>query len=128
MKLYKMTMMQKGGFPVYRGRRTFRGGGLGSLFRGAFKIVKPLLNVGKGIIKSIGPGILQDVAATGADLVSGKTTLKKALKKTARQTGKAVAKGTRAALERELAGFQSKQRGGQLMTMNRGKAKLRKRL
>lgn len=106
----------------------FRGAGFGSLFRGALKMFKPLLKMGKGVVKSIGPELMQEVASTGADLVSGRTTLKKALKKTARQTGKAVAKGTRAALERELAGYQSKgQRGGQLMVMSRGKAKLRKR-
>lgn len=128
MHLFKTSMMQRGGFPVFRGRRTFRGGGLGSIFKGAFRVIgKPLLKMGRGVLKSIGPQIARDVAATGAELVSGKTSLKKALKKTAKQTGKTVARGTRAALERELATYQGKQSGGQLMMMKRGKSKLRKR-
>ena len=132
MNLYRQSIQQRGGFPVYRARRRFRGGGLGSLFKGAFKAFgKPLLKVGlkagKNVLKSIGPKLAKEVAETGADLVSGKTTLKKALKKTAKQTKKAVVKGTRTALERELAAFENKQRGGQLMVMKRGKTKLRRR-
>lgn len=125
MHLFKASMMQSGGFPVYRGRRHFRGAGLGSFFKGAFKVIgKPLMRMGKGVLKSIGPQLARDVAATGAEMISGKTSLKQALKKTAKQTGRTVARGTRAALEKELANYQT---GGQLMMMKRGKTKLRKR-
>ena len=122
--LYTTMISQRGSgmtIPMYRASRRFmRGGGFGSFFKGAMKALsKPLLNIGKEVIKDMAPAI----AKTGAQVLSGKTTLKKAMKATAKETGKSLSKGSRRALEKEIDKLGKKQKGGNL----KGKNKLRGR-
>lgn len=124
--LYTTAMFQSGGagIPMYRARQRYmRGAGLGSFLKGAFRTLsKPIIKIGKEVIKDLAP----DIAKTGAEVLSGQTTLKKAMRTTAKQAGKSLTRGTRKTLEKELDRLEKKQKGGRMM-MPRGKSKMRGR-
>ena len=120
--LYKK--MQEGGLPVFRGRR-MRGAGLfSSLLKRPLAMMakKVALRAGKNILRSVGPKLMNSALETGSEVISGKTSLKKALKNNFRKTKETLKDASKAALKEEIARYQ---KGGSL-TMKRRSRKGRK--
>ncbi len=99
--------LQRGGFPVFRGRRRLRGAGLGSLLSSiglsfGRNILRKLPSIGKRVIKSVGPQILNAAMEGGKDVISGRKKIKRAFKDTVKKHGRKIAKNTASTIEREL--------------------------
>jgi len=98
-----------GGFPIFQGRllrRPQRGFGLFS------SLARFVIPIGKSLIKRIAPKVISTVTEGVGDVVSGKKSVKSALK----STGKNILKKSAEAVKEEILG----QRGGQLMLKRRG--------
>lgn len=125
---------QQGGFPVFRGRPRRGGWFLGNALKsfGTFavrklipKVVKPL---GTKLLKSVAPKLARAAVKGTRDVVSGKMSLKQALKEGVRQNKKAVMSATSAAIKEELANFRKrKQKGGRMMYVQKMKKGITKR-
>ena len=113
-----LQLVQKGGsLPVYRGHR-IRGGRLSLGFLkplGKF-IGKTALSLSKSLVKKAGPKLLQTAQEVGTDVLSGKSSIKDALRKTARASKRALMTSARDTInERLVAG----QKGGRRRSLRR---------
>ena len=123
--LYSSFLKQKGGsFPVYKGRlgRSRQGGGFF-----AFKMLKNLgksflkaiPKIGKGVIRDVGPALLDSLAHQGKSVLSGQKKLKQGFKDLAsKQLAQQLLKATKAHTKKQMG------RGGLKNTKKRKKMKV----
>ena len=108
--MYLHLLQSGGGLPVYAGHRQ-RGGRLNLGF-----LVKPfgkiLGNLGKSLAKKTGKKLVEHAAAIGGEVLSGKTSLKEGLKKSARAGKQTLLAGAKDVLNEELRARARRQRGG----------------
>ena len=72
------------GIPVYKGRRVVKGGGIGNMFKGLLKSIKPTLIAGT---KKIGSSVLKTLGNVAVDALDGKN-IGKSFENRFKDTGK----------------------------------------
>jgi len=104
--------MQRGGhIPIFRGVRKRGGLSLRFLKPLASMFGRPLLKVGKKVVKKAAPEIVDTVLTAGRDILKGKK-IKNVAKNALRQTSRSLGESTRETLEKELEQHVNKRRRG----------------
>lgn len=92
------------------------------------KFVPMMKPLGKKLLKSVAPKLARAAVKGTRDVVTGRKSLKQALKQGVRDNKKQVMSATTAAIKEELAKFQRKrQKGGRLMYVKKMNKSISKR-